>query len=95
MTKIILSPNSEGRYVDAGFSNKAQELTEETMKKVSTAIGDLSNQFWDSFSPNKSPKEVKIEFGISVDSNTDIVVVKSTVEANFKVTLLWGQDKSE
>lgn len=87
--KIVIDTTTNGRYVDAGPKEKIQELSEQTIKNISKSANAISDNFWNSFQPQKIPNNVEIEFGISIDANADIVVVKSAVEANFKITMKW------
>ena len=72
---------------DGGVSKAASKL-EETISPLSK----LAQEMKDVLKSNiNSPDEITIEFGAKLSADFGLIVAKSQVEANFKVSLTWNK----
>lgn len=87
-----------GRGVTKGLSEVAvmdqvTKATSATFQKALSSLGELVSALEQSVDRlTKRPDKVEMEFRASLSGECDLWVVSGDGEAEFKVTLAWGQD---
>jgi hypothetical protein len=72
----------------AGWINKDTRIFEEALDEINPAMQIILNKL---LNLSNNPKELAIEFGIKMTSNVGAIIASTGMEANFKVTLIYGK----
>lgn len=105
MSRLVKYPLESGGYIfieltetasESGIVKAGRGYTEEAALSFESAINTLSpiaNAIISKLdSINKPPDEASVEFGLSMKADANIIVVKGTADANFKINLKWKKD---
>ena len=80
----------EVNSVDKGLHAVARKNEPSKLHKSIEPLSKLAEDIRVALKSNVSqPDEVKIEFGAKVSADLGVIVAKSQIEANFKVSLTW------
>ncbi|MFF8311879.1 CU044_2847 family protein [Streptomyces lydicus] len=61
-----------------------------SLNDMLAGIRPVAQNFVDSFrGMDRQPDEIGVEFGLSLSAEADVVISRTTGQANFKVTLTW------
>ena len=66
---------------------KAGKTLEEVLERLGPAMSGIISRLREAEWPN----EVQVEFGITLSTDANIIIVRGSGEANFRLTLKWTQ----
>ncbi len=89
-------PQPEGGIVPAARSSdifaKTGRCFDAALEKVRPAAEALMSQLQ---GMSRTPDKIEVEFGIKLNADAGAFIASTGAEANFKVTLMWENSKSE
>ncbi|MFE3325877.1 CU044_2847 family protein [Streptomyces sp. NPDC059176] len=66
-----------------------------SLSDMLAGIRPVAENFVDGFRDmTRQPDEIGVEFGLSLSAEADVVISRTTGQANFKVTLTWRNESS-
>ncbi|MFC7978917.1 CU044_2847 family protein [Streptomyces cinereoruber] len=86
---------SEDGLVQVARPGQVVARATRSLNDMIAGIRPVAENFVDSFRDmERQPDEIGVEFGLSLSAEADVVISKTTGQANFKVTLTWRNPAS-
>ena len=90
--KVFFGAGDDAGLAQVGVADDIAKATGETFKKALGSLAELVRMLEASVGAMpKRPEKVELEFGAKISADCDLWIVSGEGEADFKVTLAWGQ----
>ncbi|MFD7169010.1 CU044_2847 family protein [Streptomyces violascens] len=92
--KVEIEEISEG-LVNVARPGQVVARASRSLHEMLAGIRPVAQNFVDTFrGMSDRPDEIGVEFGLSLSAEADVVISRTTGQANFKVTLTWHRPVS-
>lgn len=81
-------PVTRGRGAEAAVTQAGESL-ERALGRIGPAVKGIVDELR---SAAEWPDEVTVEFSVKVSADANVIIARSTGEANFKIALKWTRD---
>ncbi|MFC9247407.1 CU044_2847 family protein [Streptomyces sp. NPDC057136] len=92
--KVQIDETSDG-LVQVARPGQVVARATRSLSDMLAGIRPVAENFVDGFRDmERQPDEIGVEFGLSLSAEADVVISRTTGQANFKVTLTWRNQPS-